>query len=144
MTRVPTIEETPEQVLARLERYATSLRAPSRPVVAPAPAPVASVPAPAPLERTWSVDGPAPASSPANRVTAHDLRHVAFEAMGYMLFFVCAFAAIVLFQRLDRTFALVLVLAFVIGGAIATFRRVPLALWWTLGFMIGGVIARLS
>jgi hypothetical protein len=143
MTRGPTIEETPEQVLARLERYASSLRAPALPPTTAAPVPVFT-PRSEPTVRTWEIDGAAHPAVTAPRTTLQDLRHVGFEAAGYLLFFVCSFATIVLFQQVNRTIASVLVLGFVIGGIVAIVRRVPLALWWTLGFAIGGLIARFS
>ena len=134
------MEETPEQVLARLERYAASLRAPApRPVAQPAPAP-APAPAPTPVTtRWWEVSPPPPPVA-----TGREIWRIALEAMGYLLGLVCCVAAIFAFQWLDRTLAAAIVGALVIGGAIATARRLPLALWWTLGFAIGGLIARLS
>lgn len=147
MTRTSTMEETPEQVLARLERYAASLRASGtqqlapRPVAPPTPTPApARAPAPAPVTtRWWEVSPPPPPVE-----TSRELWRIALEAMGYVLGLICCVAAIFVFQRLGSGVASAIIAGLVIGGAIATARRLPLALWWTLGFAIGGLIARLS
>ena len=120
MTRTALLEETPEQVLARLERYAASIG-----IAAPRPA-------------------RAPASEPVPRATSEELRQIGLEAMGYVVGLACCVAAIFAFQWLDRAVATAIIFGFVLGGVLATARRFPLALWWTLGFAIGGVLARLS
>ena len=116
MTSTATVEETPEQVLARLEQYAASIG-----ITAPRPVPVT-------LPST----------------TSQELRQIGIEAMGYVVGLACCVAAIFAFQRLDQAVATAITLGLVLGCALATTRRVPLALWWTLGFAIGGVLARLS
>ncbi len=116
MTRIATVEETPEQVLARLEQYAASI----------------------------GVVAPRPQRAPTPVATYRELWRIGIEAMGYVVGLVCCITAIFAFQRLDRGVASAIIVGFVIGGAVATARRFPLALWWTLGFAIGGVIARLS
>jgi hypothetical protein len=137
VTRLSTLEETPEQVLARLERYAASLRPP-----APrAPAPIQPR---VPAARTWTIESGTTARTAATPPISHQLLKVGFEAGGYFLLLVCAVTAILTFQRLDQAVASLAVLGLVLGGLIATIRRIPLALWWTLGFAIGGLIARLS
>jgi hypothetical protein len=116
MTSTATVEETPEQVLARLERYAASI----------------------------GIAAPRPGPPPVPSTTSHELRQIGIEAMGYVVGLACCVAAIFAFQLLDQTIATVLIAGFVLGGAIATTRHLPLALWWTLGFAIGGVLARWS
>ncbi len=108
-------EETPEQVLARLERYAASI----------------------------GIAAPRPRSAPVPVATSVELRHIGFEAMGYVVGLACCVVAIFAFQRLDHLIATAIIGGFVLGGALATTRRFPLALWWTLGFAIGGVLAAL-
>jgi hypothetical protein len=119
MTSTATVEETPEQVLARLEQYAASIG-----ITAPRSVPVVPVPLPS--------------------TTSQELRQIGIEAMGYVVGLACCVAAIFTFQRLDQAVATAITFGLVLGGALATTRRVPLALWWTLGFAIGGVLARLS
>jgi hypothetical protein len=116
MTTTATVEETPEQVLSRLEQYAASIGI-AAPITGPAPVPLA---------------------------TSRELRRIAIEAMGYVVGLACCVAAIFAFQRLDQVIATAIIVGFVLGGAFATTRRFPLALWWTLGFAVGGVLARLS
>ena len=139
MTRIATIEETPEQVLARLERYAARLGVAAPPAVPGPPVAPPAVQAPTtapPAVRARPVPAPVP--------TRRELWRIAIEAMGYLVGLVCCVAAILAFQRLDRAVASVIIAGLVLVGAVATMRRFPLALWWTLGFAIGGVIARLS
>jgi hypothetical protein len=116
MTSTAIVEETPEQVLARLERYAASI----------------------------GITAPRPVPMPVPSATSHELRQIGIEAMGYVVGLACCVAAIFVFQRLDQAIATAIIVGVVLGGALATTRRVPLALWWTLGFAIGGVLARLS
>jgi hypothetical protein len=116
MTSTATVEETPEQVLARLERYAASI----------------------------GINPPRPGPAPVPLATSEELRRIAFEAIGYVVGLACCVAAIFAFQRLDDALATALITGFVLVGALATTRRFPLALWWTVGFAIGGVLARLS
>jgi hypothetical protein len=131
------MEETPEQVLARLERYAARIGVAAPAAVPPRPvAPPAGRAAPtAPVQARFV---------PAPIATRPELWRIAIEAMGYVVGLGCCLAAIFAFQRLDRTVASVTIAALVLAGVIATMRRFPLALWWTLGFAIGGIIARLS
>ncbi len=151
MTRVPTIEESPEQILARLERYAASLsRAPHAPRAASVSASHTSAIArpsgatqPWEVERAWDVAPSRPARRD-DRAVARDLVRVALEAGGYAVGLAASVTAIFLFQHLDQVAATAIVFALAAGGMIATMRRLPLALWWTLGFAIGGLIARFS
>jgi hypothetical protein len=116
MTSIATAEETPEQVLARLEQYAASI----------------------------GIATPWPTRATVPLATSQELRQIGIEAMGYVVGLACCVAAIFAFQLLDRAIATAIIAGVVLGGALATTRRVPLALWWTLGFAIGGVLARLS
>ena len=113
MTSTATVEETPEQVLARLERYAASI----------------------------GISAPRPGQRPAPLATSRELRLIGFEAMGYVVGLACCVAAIFAFRLLDRSVATAIIAGLVLGGVLATTRRVPLALWWTLGFAIGGMLA---
>jgi hypothetical protein len=132
MTRIATLDETPEQVLARLERHAASLR---RAALAPVPS---HVPAPVPAPVYVYVRVPPPGA------TSQELRRIGMEAMGPVVGLACCVAAIFAFQLLDRAVAAAIVAGFVLGGALAAARRFPLAQWWTLGFAIGGVLSLLS
>jgi len=116
MKRSATVEETPEQVLARLEQYATSIG----------------------ITPPWPGDAPVPLS------TSRELRRIGIEAMSYVVGLGCCIAAIFAYQRLDHAIAAAIIVGFVLGGALAMARGVPLALWWTVGFAIGGALARLS
>src|SRR6476646_9979061 len=101
MTRIATLDETPEQVLARLERHAASLR---RAALARVPSHVPA-PAPAPV--------PAPAyvyvRVPPPGATSQELRRIGIEAMGYVVGLACCVAAIFAFQLLDRAVAAAIV-----------------------------------
>ena len=116
MTSTATVEETPEQVLARLERYAASI----------------------------GITPPRPGHAPVRLATSEELRRIGIEAMGYVVGLGCCVAAIFAYHRLYHGVATAIIVGFVLGGALATTRRFPLALWWTVGFAIGGVLARLS
>lgn len=55
----------------------------------------------------------------------------------------CALSVIV-FLRLDATIASVVVVVAIVSGGFAVGRRIPLAVWWTAGLIIGGVLGRFS
>jgi hypothetical protein len=55
----------------------------------------------------------------------------------------CAFAVLA-FERLDRDVALGIVIAVTAAGVVAVVRRVPLAVWLTLGIAVGGILGRWS
>ena len=120
MTRIATLDETPEQVLARLERHAASLRraALARGTVARTRA---RLPAPAPAPVYVYVRVPPPGA------TSQELRRIGIEAMGPVVGLACCVAAIFAFQLLDRAVAAAIVAGFVLGGALAAARRFPLA-----------------
>ena len=57
--------------------------------------------------------------------------------------FGCALAVLA-FERLDSNVALGIVIAATAAGVVAVARRVPLAVWLTLGVVVGGVLGRWS
>jgi len=52
--------------------------------------------------------------------------------------------AVLAFERLEPGVAFGIVGAMVAAGLIAAARRVPVALWWTIGVLIGGALGRWS
>ena len=64
MTSTATVEETPEQVLARLERYAASI----------------------------GITPPRPGHAPVRLATSEELRRIGIEAMGYVVGLGCCVA----------------------------------------------------
>jgi hypothetical protein len=179
------VQETPEQVLARLVRYRDSLnRAPNgaaangaAAISAPAPAPTNHAgPKPVPRNNTGSAP---PAPSLRIRTPGPDARAAAWDAaqqaetatlpapdrewnyspdskwrqttsvvpatvFGQFLAVLACTLAVLAFEELDATLALRLVAAGAVVGLIAAARRVPLALWWTFGVILGGVLGRWS
>ncbi|HEY5165253.1 MAG TPA: hypothetical protein VIJ44_04810 [Acidimicrobiia bacterium] len=63
---------------------------------------------------------------------------------GHVLAVVACVFAVLCFEHLDHTVALAVVAVAAAIGLIASARRVPLALWWTLGMVIGGALGRWS
>ena len=55
----------------------------------------------------------------------------------------CALAVLA-FERLDSNVAFGVVIAVTAAGVVAVARRVPLAVWLTLGVVVGGVLGRWS
>ena len=87
--------------------------------------------APAP-PREWSHS-----TGPKQNLTTSALRSTLF---GQLLGAIACVCAIVAFMRFDRAVAYALVAAMLVLGAIAVARRVPLALWWTFGTVLGAVL----
>jgi hypothetical protein len=133
------VEESPEQVLARLARYRDSLKgAPPYPVaVWDAGDRVRAAPRvePArPSARAWRY-------SPELGMTLSSVRTT---LVGHLLaVFGCAFAVLAFEHATLRVAEGVVVVAAAVG-LIALARRVPLAVWWTLGVVIGGALGRWS
>jgi hypothetical protein len=154
------VEESPEQVLARLARHRDSLiranrlqPAPERPLPKPAgwtppPAPPAAGPPPA----------PAPPLAPGNGSidfiqhsqlsidTDRRLRQsaVLVTLLGLFLAVIACVLAVVVFERFDKGIALGIVSVMALVGVLAAARRVPAALWWAGGAVIGALLALFS
>ena len=129
------MEESPEQVLARLERYRDSLRtAPTTPWTAGTTTTATALHA-AP-ERAWSV---------ARATRRYWTRSsVPATLAGQLLAVVACALAVRAFEQFDHTVALEVVGGVAAVGLLASLRRVPLALWLTLGVVVGGVLGRWS
>ena len=122
------VEESPEEVLARLIRYRDSLhRAPSAPwagEVAPGSGSAST--------RVWNhVDA-------ARRYWTRS--SVPATLAGQFLAVVACALAVGAFEQFDRTVAVELVGGAAAVGLVAASRRVPLALWLTLGVVVGGLL----
>jgi hypothetical protein len=116
------VEESPEQILARLVRYRDSLNhAPEFPA---APA------------RVWSHAGAARRAWTRSTVPA--------TIVGQLLAVIACALAVRAFEQFDHTVALEIVGGTAAVGLIAALRRVPLALWLTVGVVVGGVLGRWS
>lgn len=113
--------ESPEEVLARLERYVESQRG--------APPPPASMPQADTLVR--------PRSETARpRPLALVLQPV-FAALSCTL-------AILAVEWFDSAVAASIAAALVLAGVIGLIRRVPFAGSWTAGFVVAGLLLRVS
>jgi hypothetical protein len=136
------VEETAEQVLARLSRYAESLkqspgRAATLPRSAAQPAPAQIVVYKSPSGRDNVLPRTAPRSETHPRPIA---RATASQAVGL----VGCIISVVMFTLLDRPIAIVGVAILAgVGGALAL-RRVPMSAAWTAGIAIGTVLALIS
>jgi len=128
------VEESPEQVLERLIRYRDSLQQAPR-------APWGGA------DATGSEFTPAPARVWTRAATARSYwTHSSVPAtlVGQLLAVVACALAVRAFEQFDRTLALEIVGGTAIVGVIAALRRVPLAVWLTLGVVVGGVLGRWS
>jgi len=124
------VEESAEQILARLIRYRDSLPRPPRPLLEGRPGLVAP---PAPVRRYPARPRWRPAAG-----------SVAATFFGQLLAVLACTLAVLSFERFDASTALGVVLAATAIGVIASARRIPLALWWTVGVVIGGALGRWS
>jgi len=135
------VEETAEQVLARLTRYAESLRnSPGQAATLPRSAvrPDASpqiVVYTSPSGRDTLL--PAPDTTEEPRSIG---RAAASQAIGVA----GCIVAIILLAVLGRTLALVLIGVLGVAGIVAAARRVPMASSWTIGLVIGVALGLLS
>jgi len=129
------VEESPEQVLARLIRYRDSLQhAPHTPwMTGTATQESEFTPARA---RGWGRVRALRGSWTQSTVPA--------TLVGQLLAVVACALAVRAFEQFDRTVALEIVGGAAVVGLIAALRRVPLALWLTVGVVVGGVLGRWS
>jgi hypothetical protein len=141
-------EESPEAILARLERYAARLRTGAAPTVP------SSVRAPAPVARHQYV-----AASPAALARADDFippsgadveaptRHIGRSLLetGAMLAGLLACVLVIgLYMIFDRDIATVITGGLACVGVYGMRERVPLAGWATLGLAVGAALGLLS
>ena len=134
------VEESPEQVLARLARYRDSLKAAPRAPVAvwDAGNRVRAEPRvePAPSARAWRYS-----PGPELGLTLNSVRTT---LVGHLLAVLgCAFMVLA-FEHASALIAEGVVVVAAAAGLVALVRRVPLAVWWTLGVVIGGALGRWS
>jgi hypothetical protein len=138
------VQDTAEQVLARLERYAASL---------PAPRPVR------PLYRTgmpFAIPQPDVSSAAASRVTTLDTlvpsraptaepgtRFVPVAIAVALATLSCGLTTL-LFVVLDPGIAIVAALTLILGAVIGQLRRVPFAGAWTAGLAVAVFLVRFS
>jgi hypothetical protein len=147
------VEESPEQVLARLVRYRDSLNrtpgslpralnhssrstAPGSPVVvwgAGDRAGGETVPAPS---RVWRYS--------RGRELVMTLSTVRATLVGHLVAVLGCTFAVIAFERTSSSVAVGVVIVATAVGLTALARRVPLAVWWTLGVVIGGALGRWS
>jgi hypothetical protein len=128
------VEESPEQVLARLVRYRDSLhQAPRGSWGGEVATGTGLVPAPARVRR---------GVGPARGYWTHS--SVPATLVGQLLAVVACALAVRAFEQFDRTTAIEVVGGTAFVGLVAAMRRVPLALWLTLGVVVGGVLGRWS
>ena len=166
------VDESPEQVLARLARHRDSIyRArgisiqgegrgpglgPTRTAPRSGALSVGSSPA-LPVSRAlappigaWGSPQPTPTefvpsgSHVSERGWQLTQSAVLVTILGLLLAVVASAVAVLSFEELSSTAALVVVAVMVLAGLAATARRVPAALWFTMGAAIGGVLGRWS
>ncbi len=87
--------------------------------------------APAPARDWWH------STDRERRLRTSALRATLF---GQLLGVIACVGAIFAFMRFDRVVAYAVVAVMIAAGAIAVARRVPLALWWTFGAVLGAVL----
>ena len=92
--------------------------------------------APAAPEREWRYS-----SDPKWRQTRNAVPATVF---GQFLAVLACTLAVVAFEQFDTTVAIEIVAAGALVGVLAAARRIPLALWWTFGVVLGGVLGRWS
>jgi hypothetical protein len=159
-----TVEESPEQVLARLVRYADRLNGAGSVGAAPngdaeatvtAP-PVLRLRTPGPDARAAAWGGAQDAATEGVSAPQREWRYspdsmwrqtraaVPATVFGQFLAVLACTLAVVAFEQFDATVAVELVAAGALVGVLAAARRVPLALWWTFGVLLGGVLGRWS
>ncbi|HEY5077250.1 MAG TPA: hypothetical protein VIJ48_07090 [Acidimicrobiia bacterium] len=63
---------------------------------------------------------------------------------GHVLAVIACVFGVLCFEHLDHAVAGAVVAGAAAIGLVASTRRVPLALWWTLGVVIGGALGRWS
>lgn len=166
------MEETPDQILARLQRHADSIRRATKSTVNeggtttaapgstsrlpprsllraawPAPPAPFSHPAPAaapgPLLVHWGAEAPSDLI-PAETALAPRFGLVLRTVVGQVLTVLCCVLAVVLSITLKPTATLIVTGVLIAGAAVGAARRVPFAGWCTLGLVIGGVLGRYS
>jgi hypothetical protein len=164
------VEESPEQVLARLARHRDAVfRARGLPVpgpnAPPAPPRGASGTVTRP-SRAVATAGPAVAAAPpvgawgSTRPTPTEFlppglrgddggwslgqSAVLVTIFGLVLAVVSSAAAVLAFEELSSTVAFAIVGVMVLAGLVATAKRVPTALWFTVGAAVGGILGRWS
>jgi hypothetical protein len=113
------VDESPEQILARLEQYVATMRQQS-----PAPAVDNLIP-------SWS--------EPPD----YSRRFVHEVAPALVAVSICA-AVILIFEFLAHTVAVVLIAALVLVGAFALWRQVPYARAWAVGLVVAALLIRFS
>jgi hypothetical protein len=129
------VDETPDQILARLQRHAESMRRAAAPR--------------APGARTeaqvvhWGGDRAADLI-PREVVRGPRFGLVLRTIAGQTVAVLSCVLALVVSINLSVVAALVVVGALTVAGAIATMRRVPFSGWCTLGLAIGWVLGRFS
>ena len=152
------MEDSPEQVLARLARHRDSLAAANRlPGMTARPRAVNPPAAPAPVvtpvvppEVTPAVDRRAATEfiPPSPYETAGGWRPshspVLMTLLGLLSAVGACALAVLAFERFDTAGAIAVAGAMALLGSIGAALRVPGALWWTIGAVIGGVLGRLS
>lgn len=154
------MEESPEQVLARLARHRDAVfRARGLPVPRDrsgtsagliTPTPAASREEVAPRVGAWLSSGPTPTEFIPPGLHGPDVgwslsqSAVLVTILGLLLAVVSAAVAVFAFERLSSSTAFVIVGIMVLAGLGATAKRVPTALWFTVGAAIGGILGRWS
>lgn len=133
-------EESPEEVLARLERYAASLR--SGPPVSrlDRAAPPIGVETPAASKPEPAVDTFIPSRTQPVRLRSPFVSEVAPAVLAVLT---CAFV-ILAFELLDPVVAAVVAAVLGLVGVIGLVQRVPLARSLTIGLVVAGLLIRFS
>lgn len=158
------MQESPEQILARLVRYRDSLNLEPRDggmsngtaTLPPSPSLRLRTPGPDARAAAWVAARQAEAETAGAAGTEREWRYspdsiwrqtrnaVPATVFGQFLAVLACTLSVVAFERFDTTVALELVAAGAVVGVLAAARRIPLALWWTFGVVLGGVLGRWS
>jgi len=129
------MEETPEQVLARLQRYADSLKARGQVVAPRAALPLPAVSAPRVDAHVMTVE--------AGDVV-HSFGTVSRTIVGQVIWVVTCVITLLVWVNFERAIAYLVVLAAAAGAGIGLARRVPFTGWVLVGLLCGLVLGRFS
>jgi hypothetical protein len=150
------VEESAEEILARLERYVASVRARTPdgqfPVAGAGGSSVRRVPGAMPAAVTPGTASVAPASGVTTVDTLipqraePELRRPGLltEVTPGLLAVASCVLVLVAFESVDHVVAIVIAAAALLAGIVAVVRRVPFAGAWVFGLVVAGLLIRFS
>ena len=134
------MEESAEEVLARLERYVSSLRHPPPPLARHWTAATIVVDSRTATSPMSTADTLVPSRSRVPRLWPRLVMQTAPLLLGMS----SCLLAILVFERLAAAVAVVIAGALAVAGVIGYLRGVPFAGSWTIGLLVAGLLLRIS